>query len=94
MIPSETNVGTKMTDVNKPMDVTDFRAMTDALEKNAADTHSTPKLTILGYDVEGVELVIACAGDEGVVLSLGDTRVSLTQPQLNVLKVLLDAFNL
>lgn len=83
-----------MTEPNTPMDVTDFRAMTDAIAQKVLDKNTTPRLTILGYEVEDTELVLACAGDEGVVLSIGDTRVSLTPSQLNVLKVLLDAFNL
>lgn len=76
-----------------PMEVSDFKAMTDAIAKSAGDTDVIPRLTLIGYEVEGVELVLACAGDEGVVLSVGDTRVSLTLSQLNVLKVLLEAFD-
>jgi hypothetical protein len=78
--------------IENPMEVSDFKAMTDAIAKSA-QTDVVPRLTLIGYEVEDVELVLACAGDEGVVLSVGDTRVSLTLSQLNVLKVLLEAFD-
>lgn len=78
--------------MSEPLGVQEFRATVSSIAERVSSCAGPVRLTIMGYDVDGVEIVIACAGDEGVVLSVGDTRVSLTKPQLDVLKVLLDTF--
>lgn len=75
-----------------PMEATDFRDMTETMERVVSERGSIARLTIQGFDVEGMEIVIACAGEEGVVLSLGDTRVSLSLTQMKVLRALFEAF--
>lgn len=71
--------------IRDAMDLGEFREVTAAISKTVTDDDHQARLTIVGFDVDDMRISLACANDGGVVLYLGDSRISLSQKQLAVL---------
>lgn len=79
--------------INDALDLSEFKRVAAQISKTVEDETLGVNLVSVGYEVEGLTVGVACSAPDAVVISLGDSRISLSHKQLAVLRDLIQVFS-